>query len=84
MWKRREVRQWGLSGVPGVLHGMRSHILQDEFGQVLEAESISAGLDYPGIGDTRTCGRPAAPVMPPPPTGRFFHPHCNYWRGRRG
>lgn len=40
----------GPSGVPGVLHGMRSHILQDEFGQVLEAESISAGLDYPGIG----------------------------------
>ena len=37
-------------GVPGVLHGMRSYILQDEWGQVLEAESISAGLDYPGIG----------------------------------
>jgi tryptophan synthase beta chain len=40
----------GPSGVPGVLHGMRSYILQDEFGQILEAESISAGLDYPGIG----------------------------------
>ena len=37
-------------GVPGVLHGMRSYILQDEWGQVLEAKSISAGLDYPGIG----------------------------------
>jgi len=37
-------------GVPGVLHGMRSFLLQDEFGQVLEASSISAGLDYPGIG----------------------------------
>jgi len=37
-------------GVPGVLHGMSSYILQDEWGQVLEAESISAGLDYPGIG----------------------------------
>jgi tryptophan synthase beta chain len=37
-------------GVPGVLHGMRSYILQDEWGQILEAESISAGLDYPGIG----------------------------------
>jgi tryptophan synthase beta chain len=37
-------------GVPGVLHGMRSYILQDEWGQVLEAQSISAGLDYPGIG----------------------------------
>jgi tryptophan synthase beta chain len=37
-------------GVPGVLHGMRSLLLQDEAGQILEAESISAGLDYPGIG----------------------------------
>jgi tryptophan synthase beta chain len=37
-------------GVPGILHGMRSFILQDEWGQILEAESISAGLDYPGIG----------------------------------
>jgi tryptophan synthase beta chain len=40
----------GPQGVPGVLHGMRSYLLQDEFGQILEAESISAGLDYPGIG----------------------------------
>jgi tryptophan synthase beta chain len=38
------------TGVPGVLHGMRSSLLQDEAGQILEAESISAGLDYPGIG----------------------------------
>ncbi len=38
------------AGVPGVLHGMRSSLLQDEAGQILEAESISAGLDYPGIG----------------------------------
>jgi tryptophan synthase beta chain len=37
-------------GIPGVVHGMRSKFLQDEVGQVLEAESISAGLDYPGIG----------------------------------
>ncbi len=37
-------------GVPGVVHGMRSKFLQDEVGQILEAESISAGLDYPGIG----------------------------------
>ncbi len=37
-------------GSPGVLHGMRSMILQDEFGQIEEAHSISAGLDYPGIG----------------------------------
>ena len=37
-------------GVPGVLHGMRSYLLQDEAGQIIEAESISAGLDYPGVG----------------------------------
>jgi tryptophan synthase beta chain len=37
-------------GLPGVLHGMRSFLMQDEAGQVLEAESISAGLDYPGVG----------------------------------
>ncbi|XPV67618.1 MAG: tryptophan synthase subunit beta [Halarcobacter sp.] len=37
-------------GSPGVLHGQCSYLLQDENGQVLEAHSISAGLDYPGIG----------------------------------
>jgi len=37
-------------GIPGVVHGMKSHLLQDEAGQISEAHSISAGLDYPGIG----------------------------------
>jgi len=37
-------------GTPGVVHGSLSFLMQDEFGQVLEAESISAGLDYPGVG----------------------------------
>ena len=37
-------------GVPGIVHGMRSYLMQDEYGQVLEAHSISAGLDYPGVG----------------------------------
>jgi tryptophan synthase beta chain len=37
-------------GTPGVLHGARSYLLQDADGQVLEAHSISAGLDYPGVG----------------------------------
>jgi tryptophan synthase beta chain len=40
----------GPVGVPGVVHGMRSRFLQDEHGQIEEAHSISAGLDYPGIG----------------------------------
>ena len=38
------------AGSPGVLHGSRSYLLQDEDGQVVEPHSISAGLDYPGIG----------------------------------
>ncbi len=37
-------------GVPAIVHGMRAYFMQDEVGQVLEAESISAGLDYPGLG----------------------------------
>jgi tryptophan synthase beta chain len=37
-------------GIPGVVHGSKSFLLQDEHGQVTEAHSISAGLDYPGVG----------------------------------
>jgi tryptophan synthase beta chain len=37
-------------GFPGVLHGNKTYLLQDEDGQITEAHSISAGLDYPGIG----------------------------------
>jgi tryptophan synthase beta chain len=37
-------------GVPGVLHGNRTYLLQDADGQITDAHSISAGLDYPGIG----------------------------------
>jgi tryptophan synthase beta chain len=39
-----------VAGSPGVLHGARTFMLQDDEGQVLEAHSISAGLDYPGVG----------------------------------
>ncbi|HEX6010219.1 MAG TPA: tryptophan synthase subunit beta [Geminicoccaceae bacterium] len=38
------------AGKPGILHGQRSYLLQDDEGQVVEPHSISAGLDYPGIG----------------------------------
>ena len=38
------------NGIPGVVHGMKSFLMQDEEGQVREAHSISAGLDYPGVG----------------------------------
>jgi tryptophan synthase beta chain len=39
-----------VSGAPGVLHGARSYLLQDDDGQTLDTHSISAGLDYPGVG----------------------------------
>jgi tryptophan synthase beta chain len=39
-----------VGGTPGVLHGTRSYVLQDEDGQTRESHSISAGLDYPGVG----------------------------------
>jgi tryptophan synthase beta chain len=38
------------AGMPGVLHGNRTYVLQDENGQVMETHSVSAGLDYPGVG----------------------------------
>ncbi|GIS88343.1 MAG: hypothetical protein CM1200mP18_10530 [Gammaproteobacteria bacterium] len=37
-------------GTPGILHGNRTYLLQDSEGQFIDAHSISAGLDYPGIG----------------------------------
>jgi tryptophan synthase beta chain len=39
-----------IAGRPGVLHGNRTYLLQDENGQIVETHSISAGLDYPGVG----------------------------------
>lgn len=39
-----------LTGKPGVLHGNRTYLIQDEDGQIIETHSISAGLDYPGVG----------------------------------
>src|SRR5215475_11962187 len=38
------------AGIPGVLHGSKSYLLQDEDGQISPSHSISAGLDYPGVG----------------------------------
>jgi tryptophan synthase beta chain len=39
-----------IAGTPGVLHGNRTYLLQNEFGQITETHSVSAGLDYPGVG----------------------------------
>jgi tryptophan synthase beta chain len=38
------------AGTPGVLHGNRTYLLQDDNGQIIETHSVSAGLDYPGVG----------------------------------
>ena len=46
----RRARRGAVGRPPGVLHGSRSYLLQDDDGQVIEAHSISAGLDYPGVG----------------------------------
>ena len=52
-----------VGGRAGVLHGSLSAVMQDEEGQIIEAHSISAGLDYPGTGpSTRSCATPAAPA----------------------
>ena len=39
-----------MAGRPGILHGARSYLLQDKDGQIIDTESVSAGLDYPGVG----------------------------------
>jgi tryptophan synthase beta chain len=44
-----QVQLWGFEA-PGVLHGAKTYVLQDEDGQTIESHSISAGLDYPGVG----------------------------------
>ena len=55
--RRRAWSAWSRPAAPpsagacqGVVHGMHTYLMQDEFGQVQEAESVSAGLDYPGVG----------------------------------
>ncbi len=63
------------SGSPGILHGFESYLLQDDDGQVLEAHSVSAGLDYPGVGPEHAyLPIPAGPGMSRR-TMRKFWPH---------
>ena len=51
-----------IEGTPGVIHGSYTYLLQDDEGQVLEAHSISAGLDYPGVGPEHAALRDAGIV----------------------
>ena len=57
-------------GRPGVLHGNRTYLLQDEDGQILEGHSISAGLDYPGVGPEHAWLRDSGRVTYVPATDR--------------
>ena len=71
-------------GVPGVVHGSKSFLLQDEHGQVLEAHSISAGLDYPGVGPEHAhlaVDRPGDATCPPA-TPRSSPPSASWPRPR--
>jgi tryptophan synthase beta chain len=58
------------AGRPGVLHGTYTYLIQDAFGQILESHSISAGLDYPGVGPEHSYLHDAGRVRYLPVTDR--------------
>ncbi|MBV9119257.1 MAG: tryptophan synthase subunit beta [Chloroflexi bacterium] len=68
------------TGRPGVLHGSHSYVLQDEYGQIVETHSISAGLDYPGVGpehsDLKDSGRARYVAVQDRPALGAFHELC--------
>jgi tryptophan synthase beta chain len=70
------------AGRPGVLHGNRTYLLQDENGQIIEAHSISAGLDYPGVGPEhawlKDSGRAEYVSITDDEALRAFHDLCKY------
>ncbi len=70
------------AGRPGVLHGFRSYLMQDEDGQVLETHSISAGLDYPGVGPEHSylkdSGRAEYVAVTDDEALQAFHDLCRY------
>jgi tryptophan synthase beta chain len=67
-------------GSPGVLHGNRTYILQDDNGQITETHSMSAGLDYPGVGPntpgSRTLAAPNTWASPTAEALEAFHYLC--------
>ena len=75
-------------GVVGVVHGMRSMLMQDDHGQVSEAESISAGLDYPGVGPEHsflaTGGRAQYPSVTDDEVTRCVSTSCSNRRNYSG
>ena len=68
------------AGKPGVLHGNRTYLLQDENGQIVETHSISAGLDYPGVGPEhawlKDCGRAEYVSITDDEALQAFHDLC--------
>jgi tryptophan synthase beta chain len=69
-------------GRPGVLHGNRTYLIQDENGQIVETHSISAGLDYPGVGPEhawlKDCGRAEYVAITDDEALEAFHTLCRY------
>jgi len=70
------------AGRPGVLHGNRTYLLQDENGQIIETHSISAGLDYPGVGPEhawlKDSGRAEYVGVTDDEALKAFHDLCHY------
>jgi len=70
------------AGTPGVLHGFRSYLMQDANGQVIETHSVSAGLDYPGVGPEHSwlkdTGRAEYVAINDDEALRAFHDLCRY------
>jgi tryptophan synthase beta chain len=68
------------AGRPGVLHGNRTYLLQDENGQIIETHSVSAGLDYPGVGPEhawlKDCGRAEYVTITDDEALEAFHSLC--------
>ena len=71
-----------VTGRPGVLHGNRTYLLQDEHGQIRETHSISAGLDYPGVGPEhawlKDSGRASYVTIDDGEALSAFHDLCHY------
>jgi tryptophan synthase beta chain len=69
-------------GKPGVLHGNRTYLLQDENGQIVDTHSISAGLDYPGVGPEhawlKDSGRAEYVAVTDDEALSAFHSLCRY------
>jgi tryptophan synthase beta chain len=69
-------------GSPGVLHGNRTYLLQDKNGQIIETHSISAGLDYPGVGPEhawlKDCGRAEYATITDSEALQAFHDLCRF------